>query len=135
MDNNLKNTLLNIKNFRVAVKDFSVDELLETKEKLARLIDEAKAKAEAKKKEQEEQQRVLNEAAAILKASGLSIDMLGEHIKQSKPQKAKRPNKYQYVDENGKDRRWTGQGRTPKAIQDKLDQGAKLEDFLIQPEQ
>ncbi|ELA9367446.1 H-NS histone family protein [Vibrio parahaemolyticus] len=134
MDNNLKKILLNMKNFRSAVKDFSVDELTEVKDKLAKLIDEAKFKAEEEEREQEERQRKLDEAAEILRASGLSLDMLGEHMKQVKPKKVKRPDKYQYLDDTGEQRRWTGQGRTPKAIQDKLDQGASLDDFLIKSE-
>lgn len=130
MEIGIRKTLLNIKHFRSAVKDFSVDELLEVQNKLAKIIDEAKEKAEAEAKAQEEQERALMEAAEILKANGLSVDMLQEHVKTIKPKKSKRPDKYQY-EVDGEIKRWTGQGRTPKPIQEKLDQGAKLEDFLI----
>ncbi|HDL6251585.1 TPA: H-NS histone family protein, partial [Mannheimia haemolytica] len=42
-----------------------------------------------------------------------------------------RPAKYKFVDANGNEKTWTGQGRTPKALQDALDSGKKLEDFAI----
>lgn len=49
--------------------------------------------------------------------------------KASKP-RAPRPAKYKYL-VDGKEKTWTGQGRTPKPIQERLDQGDSLEDFLI----
>jgi DNA-binding protein H-NS len=32
---------------------------------------------------------------------------------------------------NGKEKTWTGQGRIPSAIQEQLDAGKNLDDFLI----
>lgn len=49
--------------------------------------------------------------------------------KASKP-RAQRPPKYKYI-VDGEEKTWTGQGRTPKPIQERLDQGDSLEDFLI----
>ncbi len=44
--------------------------------------------------------------------------------------RAPRPPKYRYM-ENGEERTWTGQGRTPKALAAMLEQGRQLEEFLI----
>ncbi|EGU36842.1 H-NS family nucleoid-associated regulatory protein, partial [Vibrio scophthalmi] len=43
-----------------------------------------------------------------------------------KSKRAPRPAKYRYMDENGEEKTWTGQGRTPSALVDK-----NLDDFLI----
>ena len=42
-----------------------------------------------------------------------------------------RPAKYKYVDENGQEKTWTGQGRTPLTIQKALNEGKSLNDFAI----
>ena len=60
-------------------------------------------------------------------------EILGD-TKQPKKVKQKRPSrpaKYQYKDENGQVKTWTGQGRTPKAIQVQLDAGKSLDSFKI----
>ena len=53
--------------------------------------------------------------------------------KSSRPAtvRALRPAKYKYIDENGDEKTWTGQGRTPKAIAAALEGGKALEDFAI----
>ncbi|MEQ4541804.1 MAG: H-NS family nucleoid-associated regulatory protein, partial [Pantoea agglomerans] len=48
-----------------------------------------------------------------------------------KKKRAPRPAKYQYTDENGEVKQWTGQGRTPSAIKSAIDAGKSLDDFLI----
>ncbi len=60
------------------------------------------------------------------------INALSNETK-NKPQakRTPRPAKYKYVDANGEDKTWTGQGRTPSAIQAQLDEGKDLSDFLI----
>lgn len=42
-----------------------------------------------------------------------------------------RPAKYKYTDDQGNDKTWTGQGRTPKAIADAIASGKTLQDFEI----
>ncbi len=39
--------------------------------------------------------------------------------------------KYKYTDENGQEKNWTGQGRTPAPIKAAIDSGKSLDDFLI----
>lgn len=50
---------------------------------------------------------------------------------KTKAKRAPRPAKYQYTDENGEKKSWTGQGRTPSPIKKALDAGGSLDDFLI----
>ncbi|PSV04928.1 H-NS family nucleoid-associated regulatory protein, partial [Photobacterium kishitanii] len=35
------------------------------------------------------------------------------------------------IDDNGNEKTWTGQGRTPKALKTSIENGANLDDFLI----
>ncbi len=50
----------------------------------------------------------------------------------TKAKRAARPAKYSYIDENGEEKTWTGQGRTPAVIKKAMDeQGKQLDDFLI----
>ncbi|WP_241574954.1 H-NS family nucleoid-associated regulatory protein [Rosenbergiella nectarea] len=49
-----------------------------------------------------------------------------------KTKRKPRPVKYSYTDKDGIVRYWTGQGRTPSIIMKGLENGKKLEDFLVQ---
>ncbi|TNH13381.1 DNA-binding protein H-NS-like protein, partial [Testudinibacter sp. TR-2022] len=49
----------------------------------------------------------------------------------ARKKRSQRPAKYRYTDEKGAQKTWTGQGRTPKAIQAALDSGKTLSDFEI----
>lgn len=79
----------------------------------------------------EERQKKAAEALALLKDDGLEPEDLiavRERLAAKGPGKVAR---YIYKDEFDQARTWTGQGRTPKPIQDALNKGSKLEDFLI----
>ena len=78
-------------------------------------------------------------AKELLEKEGISrqelAEILGldvsEKVSGVSKKRSSRPAKYQYVDENGVTKTWTGQGRTPKAIQAQLDQGKPLSSFEI----
>ena len=52
-------------------------------------------------------------------------------MEKSKSSREPRPAKYKYVDENGSEKTWTGQVKTPRAIANTLESGKKLEHFEI----
>ena len=83
--------------------------------------------------EEKERQERIAKYKNLLKQEGITVDELAEILGAEVPRKKReaRPAKYQYVDENGVTKTWTGQGRTPKAIQTKLDKGQSLSDFEI----
>jgi len=83
--------------------------------------------------EEKERQERIAKYKDLLKQEGITVDELAEILDAEVPRKKReaRPAKYQYVDENGVTKTWTGQGRTPKAIQTKLDKGQSLSDFEI----
>jgi hypothetical protein len=72
MENEIRKVLLNIKNFRSAVRHFTLDELSDVQNKLGTIIDETKAKVKEEEKALAEQKKKLEEAATILKASRLA---------------------------------------------------------------
>ena len=76
------------------------------------------------------------ETAEKIAQDGIDVEALisalsGETKTKAKSKRAPRPAKYKYIDTNGQEKTWTGQGRTPSAIQEQLDAGKSLDDFLI----
>lgn len=71
----------------------------------------------------------LVEFQALMEKAGIDPAELLAAI-DTKAKRAPRPPKYRYV-ENGVEKTWTGQGRTPKFLAEQLEQGRQLDDFLI----
>lgn len=71
----------------------------------------------------------LAEFQALMEKAGIEPAELLAAI-DTKAKRAPRPPKYRYV-ENGVEKTWTGQGRTPKFLAEQLEQGRQLDDFLI----
>ncbi|MCU3720510.1 H-NS histone family protein, partial [Enterobacter hormaechei subsp. steigerwaltii] len=82
-----------------------------------------------------EQQDKINALLELMKADGISpSDLLGSDLAQAGQPKKKRKAraaKYRFIDANGEEKTWTGQGRTPKPIATALANGKSLDDFLI----
>ena len=128
--------LSNLRNVRMLAKDLSLTHLEDIAAKFASIIEEKKD--ELLRIEQQELER--REKVAALKEqvekSGLTREELASLLLDGtqatdRKKRTPRPAKYQYTDENGKQKTWTGQGRTPKTIQDALDSGKSLSDFEI----
>lgn len=131
-------SISNIRNLRTLAKDADLEQLKEFAEKLATVILEKEEELKRAEAEKAKQLENLNKYKEMLKQDGLSIDELAELLadKVIKTRKARkkldpRPAKYKFTDANGNEKTWTGQGRTPKALQDALNKGKKLEDFAI----
>lgn len=130
----LKN-FLNIRSLRLSAKELNVEQLKSISEKLNIIIAEKEEEIRLEELKRSKRLENVNKYKEMLAQDGLSIDELAELLsgKTSKTQKtlSPRPAKYKFVDENGNEKTWTGQGRTPKALQQLLDAGKKLEDFTI----
>ncbi|AHG75754.1 H-NS family nucleoid-associated regulatory protein [Mannheimia varigena] len=134
-------SLLNIRTLRALAKDLALEQLRSIAEKLDTIIAEKEEEIRKEEQERAKQLESLNKYTEMLKQDGLSIDELAQLladkvIKGRKTAKARkavapRPAKYKFVDAEGNEKTWTGQGRTPKALQKALDKGKKLEDFAI----
>lgn len=128
--------LSNLRSIRVLTKELSLEQLEDIAEKFAAVIDEKKdelLKIEQQEAERQEKVAALKEQ---LEKSGLSKEELAallfsNTVATERKKRTPRPAKYQYTDEKGQLKTWTGQGRTPKCIQDALDNGKSLDDFKL----
>ena len=131
--------LSNIRSLRLATRDFSVEQLENLLEKIETLVSEKKVELAKAQEEENARQERIAKYKELLEKEGISrqelAEILGldvsEKVSGVSKKRSARPAKYQYVDENGVTKRWTGQGRTPKAIQAQLDQGKPLSSFEI----
>ncbi|KMV30711.1 H-NS histone family protein [Photobacterium swingsii] len=126
--------LLNLRSLRALAREYTLEQLQEGLEKLQTVVserEESEAEEIAKEKERTEK---LNQYREMLLADGIDPEELLGSLGGAKAPKAKRaarPAKYKFVDENGEEKTWTGQGRTPSALKTALDQGRSLEEFEI----
>jgi len=131
--------LSNIRSLRLATRDFSVEQLENLLEKIETLVSEKRVELAKAQEEENARQERIAKYKELLEKEGISrqelAEILGldvsEKVSGVSKKRSTRPAKYQYVDENGVTKTWTGQGRTPKAIQAQLDQGKPLSSFEI----
>ncbi|MCL1123880.1 H-NS histone family protein [Shewanella surugensis] len=117
--------------FKAAVKELTLEQLQELADKLEKVIDEKSSQAEAESEAMAERNAKIEEIRKQMEAVGLSIDDIGGAAIKSAPKKrAPRPAKYK-INVDGEEITWTGQGRMPTVFKAKLDNGGKMEDFLI----
>lgn len=126
--------LLNIRSLRAALRELSLDQLKEAHEKIEMIYLERLEVAEKEQAAQAEHQQKLAEFQAMLAQAGIDpTELVGSTpaaATATKAKRAPRPPKYRYV-ENGVEKTWTGQGRTPKFLAEQLEQGHQLDEFLI----
>lgn len=132
----LTKTLLNIRSLRAFSRELTLEQLEEALDKLTTVVTECKETEEAERAVLAEQEAKLAEIAEKIAQDGIDVEALinalsGETKTKAKSKRAPRPAKYKYIDPNGQEKTWTGQGRTPSTIQEQLDAGKSLDDFLI----
>ncbi|QSA19559.1 H-NS histone family protein, partial [Vibrio furnissii] len=126
-------TLLNIRSLRAYARELTLEQLEEALDKLTIVVQERKESEEEERAEREAQEAKLAAIAEQIAKDGIDVDALitalaGETKTKVKGKRAPRPAKYKYMD-NGVEKTWTGQGRTPSVIQKALDEGKSLEEF------
>ena len=125
----------NIRSLRLLAKEISLEQLETIFQKLELVVKERRDEVAQQQKVQEAHQEKIEKYKELLKSEGISPEELLEvmNLHRFNPsqhkKRAPRPAKYQYIDLDGSQKTWTGQGRTPKAIQIQLDNGASLENF------
>ncbi|WP_375753490.1 H-NS family nucleoid-associated regulatory protein [Vibrio sp. HN007] len=132
----LTKTLLNIRSLRAYARELTLEQLEEALDKLTTVVDERRSAAEEEKAALAEREAKLSEYAQMIAQDGIDVEDLiaalsGETKTKTRKKREPRPAKYKYVDVTGEEKTWTGQGRTPSAIQSQLDQGKSMDDFLI----
>lgn len=125
--------LTNIRSLRVIARDLALEQLESILEKIQLVVAEKKEELLKAQQEENDRQERIAKYKELLKQEGITTDELAEILGSNVVRKKResRPAKYQYVDENGVTKTWTGQGRTPKAIQVQLDKGNSLSSFEI----
>ena len=116
-------------------RELSMDVLEEVLEKFRIVTEEKRSEQAELERQRAEQQDKINALLERMKADGISpTDLLGSELAQTgKSTKKRKPReaKYRFIDQNGEEKTWTGQGRTPKPIASALAEGKSLDDFLI----
>ncbi|MEX4695526.1 H-NS histone family protein [Haemophilus influenzae] len=125
------NRLNNIRTLRVLLREeITTQDLEDFKNKILLVLEEKKEEEKMIAEQQRQQQEKLEEVKQILEQKGLTTEDLSAflnitEVKEKKERKKAEP-KYKFLDQNGNEKLWTGQGRTPKELV-----GKNLEDFLI----
>ena len=124
--------LLNLRSLRALSREYTLEQLEEALDKLTTVVTErSEAEAEEQAKENERNEK-LAQYREMLLADGIDPEeLLASLAKAPKTKRATRPAKYKFIDENGDEKTWTGQGRTPSALKKALDDGQALEEFEI----
>lgn len=128
--------LLNSRSLKAAARELTLEQLEEGLSKLTTVIEELRGQKEQEQKAREAHAQKVRQYIQMMQADGIDVsELMGT---ADAPQaatttkRAPRPAKYQYTDDNGEQRTWTGQGRQPLPIRRAIEeQGKKLEDFLI----
>ncbi|WP_038918674.1 H-NS family nucleoid-associated regulatory protein [Dickeya sp. MK7] len=126
--------LNNIRTLRAQSRETDLATLEEMLEKLTAIVEDRREEEASAQQQNAERQAKIESLRAKLLEDGIDPSELLDAGVTSKTAKAKRtphPAKYKYIDENGNEQTWTGQGRTPKAIAAALESGKTLEDFTI----
>ena len=121
----------NYRRLRAALRGTPSALLVEFKEKLEALIEEVQLQEDAAMEEQNERLEQIEKIKALMAESNISeADLISDVAIAPKAKRAPRPAKYKFF-VDGEEKTWTGQGRTPKALQEQLDAGRSLEEFKI----
>ncbi|AMF96232.1 H-NS family histone-like protein [Vibrio harveyi] len=127
-------TLLNLRSLRAYARNLETTELQEALDKMTIVVQERRQEKEALDAKKAERNILLATVAKQIQREGIDVDALIDAMQRfadKKSKRAPRPVKYRYVDVMGEVKTWTGQGRKPAAIQEKLNSGASIDDFLI----
>lgn len=105
----------------LALHEMSVAELTALQKKAKMLIDSKQDAVIAK---------VYAEIEALAETAGMTIEQIATWGKTKTDKRKVEP---RYRDHEDFDKTWTGRGMQPKWIRARLEEGYKLEDFLIKP--
>lgn len=131
----LSKLLTSVRSLRAAAKELTLEELESTLEKLQSIVNEQRQMLEENQRKEQERLDRIAKYKELLAQDGLTLADLADNptatIKRPRKKMESRKAKYQYIDKNGQVKTWTGQGRTPLALQAELNAGKTLADFAI----
>lgn len=125
--------LLNIRSLRAAARELDLEQLQEALQKLQTVVSEREEEESEKQAEEQARLEKLEKYREMLVSDGIDPEELMAALGGAKPKakRAARPAKYKYIDLDGKEKTWTGQGRMPKAIAQAVENGQSVDDFLL----
>jgi len=124
--------ITHVRRFKSAVKELSIDQLEETKDKLSKIIEERKSEVEAERKANENRLQKINKYKEMLAADGIDLDELQDVAGLRTGRRGPRKPKYEIWNEAGERITWTGQGRMPNIFKQRVESGEPLDTFLIE---
>ncbi len=132
--NSLNKLLNNKRSLRAAINSMSMEEAEACFLKLQEVLEDRRALEAERLAELEEKERVINELREKMTSFGLSVEDLGTAV-NPRPHTTKGRKiepKYEWLDEEGHIRQWSGRGNMPVGLRTQLEtENKQLEDFLI----
>ena len=129
MSNLIKN-LNNIRSLRAISRELTLEQLELILQKVKIVVNEKRLALKEESLREAEHQDRIEKYKNLLAENGISLEELNP-VKKTRKKRKPRPAKYKYTNKNGEIKTWTGQGRTPKTIQQALDDGHSLSEFKI----
>lgn len=123
--------LCHARRFKSAVKELSIDQLEEVKQKLDKIIEDRTVELEELRKSEAVRLEKIKKYQEMLAADGIEPDELQDSAVVKSRKRAPREPKYEIWNDAGERITWTGQGRMPNLFKNRLEQGEKIEAFLI----
>ena len=127
--------LTNLRSLRAAVRELTLEQAESALEKLQTAVEEKRANEPELIKAETERKERLAKYKELMEKEGITPEELqeifGTAATSARAKRPPHPAKYAFIDENGERKTWTGQGRTPRPIQNALNSGKSLSDFEI----
>lgn len=128
----LSKIMFHSRRLKNAVKELSIEQLEDIKEKLQTIIDERAEKEALERQGNQERLEKIKKYWEMLAADGIHPNELAENILPKKGKYSSRQPKYEVWNDDGKRITWTGQGRMPNIFKARMETGEPLETFLIE---
>lgn len=123
--------LCHARRFKSGVKELSVEQLKEVRKKLDKIIEDRSRELEELRNEEIERLGKIKKIQEIMVAEGIEPEELQSSLDDKNKKRPPRPPKYELWNEAGERITWTGQGRMPNLLKNRIEQGEKIESFLI----
>lgn len=142
MDNEMLKVLCNIRSLRAAMRDLPMETQEKIQDNVLLIVSDNQTalqiQEEEKKRIENARQATLEKVNGLLAENGLTLsDLLpvvgtttSDSPAKTKQKRQPRDPKYRWV-QDGEEKTWTGQGKTPKFLAEKLAEGRSLDEFLI----
>lgn len=143
MDNEMLKVLCNIRSLRAAMRELPMEMQEKIQENVLMVVSDNQTafqiQEEERKRKEQERKAALEKVNELLAQNGMTFNDLlpvvvattSDSPAKTKQKREPRAPKYRWV-QDGEEKTWTGQGKTPKFLAEKLAAGRSLDEFLIQ---